>query len=710
MSGRAAVRRPPRGHWLVLLLVLLVVTVALLFEGWTTHQVDAARTKPPCTRPIPREADDGKPILRFGPKGVSTAAMPPRTAAITFDGGFDPVWTPRLLDLLRRHHARATFFIYGKDAAEHPKLIRRILRDGHEIGSYTYSGGDLGVASPLRAHLELSLTQSAFAGAAGINTTLLRLPHTTAADTLCGPEWPAAQRAAAQGYLVVASDRKDRKPWRGVVTQHSQTDLGYHEAQDLLEDRGVKWFTTVSGGLGRPPFVEQAPLAQEVKGEGLIWSQRLGHAFLTVMVWTLTLTGVLGVLRMLLFMLFARLHVRRLHRYRPGAPRLREVRDPVTVLVPAYNEEAGIASTVYSLLASTHPHFQIIVIDDGSTDATADIAEEIDDSRVTVIRQPNGGKPSALNTGLAHARHDIVVMVDADTIFEPEALARLVQPLAHPAVGAVSGNTKVGNRRHLLGKWQHLEYVLGFNLDRRMFEVLECMPTVPGAIGAFRRDALMGVGGVSDETLAEDTDLTMALWRAGWRVVYEQSAVAWTEVPSTVRQLWRQRYRWCYGTLQSMWKHRQAVTEVGPAGRFGRRVLLYVTLFQIILPLCAPVVDMFALFGVLFRDPVEAGLVWFGFLSIQLVTAAYALKLDREQKRVLWVLPLQQFVYRQLMYLVVIHSVVTALLGTRLKWHSMKRTGTADPYLLEAQPETRREAPSEDPLDEPPPRRSLSSQ
>ncbi|MGW5863275.1 bifunctional polysaccharide deacetylase/glycosyltransferase family 2 protein [Streptomyces sp. NPDC055239] len=702
MSTRAeGVRRPPRGHWLVLLLVLLVVAVTLLFEGWTTHQVDAARTKPLCTRPIPRQADDGKPLLRFGPTGAAaTAAMPPRTVALTFDGGPDPEWTPRLLDLLRRHHAHATFFVYGKDVARHPKLMRRIVREGHEVGSYTYSGGDLGVASPLRARLELSLTQSALAGAAGINTTLLRLPHTTAADTLCGAEWTAAQDAAGQGYLVVASDHKDRKPWRGLVSQHSQTDLGYREAEDLLRDSGVKRFTTVSGGLDRPSFLAQAPVGQEVKGVGLLWSQRLGKAFLTVMVWTLTLTGVLGVLRMLLFMVFARLHVRRLHRYRPGAPRLREVRDPVTVLVPAYNEEAGIASTVYSLLASTHPHFQIIVIDDGSTDATADIAEGIDDPRVTVIRQPNGGKPSALNTGLGYARYDIVVMVDADTIFEPEALARLVQPLAHPAVGAVSGNTKVGNRRRLLGKWQHLEYVLGFNLDRRMFEVLECMPTVPGAIGAFRRDALMGVGGVSDETLAEDTDLTMALWRAGWRVVYAESAVAWTEVPSTLRQLWRQRYRWCYGTLQSMWKHRHAVTEVGPAGRFGRRVLLYVTLFQIVLPLCAPVVDMFALYGALFRDPVEAGLVWFGFLSVQLVTAAYALRLDRERLRVLWVLPLQQFVYRQLMYLVVIHSVTTALLGTRLKWHSMVRTGTADPYLLDAPLGEMSGEMSGDPVDE----------
>lgn len=353
----------------------------------------------------------------------------------------------------------------------------------------------------------------------------------------------------------------------------------------------------------------------------------------------------------------------------------------MTVLVPAYNEAAGIESTVRSLLASTHPYLQIIVIDDGSTDDTADIATWINDPRVEVIRQPNSGKAAALNTGLAHARYDIVVMVDADTVFEPDAIYQLVQPLAHPAVGAVSGNTKVGNRRRLLGRWQHLEYVFGFNLDRRMFEVLECMPTVPGAIGAFRRDALMGVGGVSEETLAEDTDLTMALWRAGWRVVYEESAIAWTEVPTSLSQLWRQRYRWCYGTLQAMWKHRRAVVEMGPAGRFGRRGLSYLMLFQVALPLLAPIVDVFALYGALFQGPVLAAGVWVGFLALQLACAGYALRLDGEPVRTLWAMPFQLFVYRQLMYLVVIQSVVAFLLGTRLKWQRMHRSGTAAQHI-----------------------------
>ena len=195
---------------------------------------------------------------------------------------------------------------------------------------------------------------------------------------------------------------------------------------------------------------------------------------------------------------------------------------------------------------------------------------------------------------------DLLVLVDGDTVFEPDAVGRLIQPLADPAVGAVSGNTKVANRRGLLGGWQHLEYVIGFNLDRRMFDVLDGMPTVPGAIGAFRRAALAGVGGVSTDTLAEDTDLTMALCRAGWRVVYEPAAIAWTEAPSSLRQLWRQRYRWCYGTMQAMWKHRRAVIERGPSGRFGRRGLTYLALFHVLLPLIAPVVDVFAIYGLLF--------------------------------------------------------------------------------------------------------------
>ncbi|MGW0654040.1 glycosyltransferase [Streptomyces umbrinus] len=649
---------------------------ALLFEGWTTHEVDAATTRSACTSPAPDAVAGGGPVVGINGNGIQTASMPARTVALTFDGGPDPVWTPRLLDLLRQKRARATFFLFGSQAARHPDLVRRIRAEGHEIGSNTYTGGALGEASSVRFSAELDLTQAALAGTTGIRTNLLRMPRTTSPDTLCGREWTAARRAAAQGYVLVAADKGSRKPAQGLVRQFSQTETAYRETEKLLKNPGVDRFTTVSAGLRLTPY-EPVSAVERWRGTALVWATTLGRAFSNAMTWTLGIAGALGVLRMAALVFFARAHVRRLERSRPGAPWLREVTEPVSVLVPAYNEEAGIESTIRSLLASDYPQLQIIVIDDGSTDRTAELAEGVGDPRVLVVRQPNAGKAAALNTGLAHTSHDIVIMVDADTVFEPDAIHHLVQPLAHPAVGAVSGNTKVGNRQGLLAKWQHLEYCFGFNLDRRMFEVLECMTTVPGAIGAFRRDAILGVGGVSDDTLAEDTDLTMALWRAGWRVLYEESAIAWTEVPTSLRQLWRQRYRWCFGTIQSMWKHRGAVLEMGVAGRFGRRGLTYLALNQVALPLLGPVIDVFALYGVLFLDPLSSAGVWFGFMAIQLLCAGYALKLDGERVRTLWWMPFQLVVYRQLMYLVVIQSVVALLLGSRLKWQRMKRSGTA---------------------------------
>ncbi|CAM5454913.1 glycosyltransferase [Streptomyces coeruleorubidus] len=625
---------------------------------------------------MPEAVAKGGPVIGINRDGIRSGAMPARTVALTFDGGPDPVWTPRLLDLLRRNQARATFFVHGAQAARHPELIRRIRAEGHEIGSNTYTGAVLGESSAPRFRSELELTQSALAGATGVRTNLLRMPRTTTPDTLCGPEWQAARRATGYGYVLVAADKGSRKPAQGIVRQLSQTESAYLEARRLLKNRAVDRFTTVSDGLGLVPYTSPS-LVERWLGQGLIQVTSLGQVFSTAMIWILGVAGGLGVLRLLLLALFAQAHVRRLERFRTGAPWMRDTTGPVTVLVPAYNEEAGIGSTLRSLLDSTHRELQVVVIDDGSSDRTADIAENTGDPRVEVVRQPNSGKAAALNTGLAQARYDIVVMVDADTVFEPDAIERIVQPLAHPAVGAVSGNTKVGNRRSLLARWQHLEYVFGFNLDRRMFEVLECMPTVPGAIGAFRRDAVIGVGGVSEDTLAEDTDLTMALWRAGWRVLYEESAVAWTEVPTTVGQLWRQRYRWCYGTLQAMWKHRGALFAMGPAGRFGRRGLTYLALFQVALPLLAPVIDVYALYGVLFRDPWESAAVWFAFLGVQIVCSGYALRLDGEPVRALWSMPFQIVVYRQLMYLVVIQSLVALLLGSRLRWQRMKRSGTA---------------------------------
>jgi cellulose synthase/poly-beta-1,6-N-acetylglucosamine synthase-like glycosyltransferase len=220
----------------------------------------------------------------------------------------------------------------------------------------------------------------------------------------------------------------------------------------------------------------------------------------------------------------------------------------------------------------------------------------------------------------------------------------LVQPFADPEIGAVSGNAKVANRSGLIPRWQHIEYVVGFNIDRRVYDMWRCIPTVPGAVGAFRRRALLDVGGVSADTLAEDTDLTMAVIRAGWRIVFEEKARAWTEAPTTLAELWRQRYRWSGGTMQSMW-------------------------------LLAPLIDVFLVYGLLFRDPVPTLAAWAGVTVLQLVAGVFAFRLERERLRPLWLLPLQQIVYRQLMYAVLLQSAVTAFAGVRLRWQKLRHRG-----------------------------------
>ncbi|GAA2420487.1 glycosyltransferase [Actinomadura vinacea] len=698
----------PKGHWILLLLTGLALFAALLIDGFAAGQVGEGVERPgPAGGRAPAAATRAGPVLNLTDGTLRSTRPAAGTIALTFDDGPDPVWTPRLLDVLRRHGAQATFFSVGSQVARHPGLARRMVREGHEIGSHTYSHVDLGNTPSWRARLELDLSQRALAGATGRGTRLLRQPFSGTPAALTGAQWRAAKAAAGRGYLTVLTDR-DTEDWArpgataivrratepagkararpgAIVMLHDsggdrrETVAAVEEILQRLSARGYR-FTTVSEAIGLRDGNPRASFTAQAAGKALVLGQRGSGWVVGGLTALFGVAAVLTVLRLVLLLVFARMHTAGVRRARRRRARRRAdpYLPPVSLIVPAYNEEAGIAATIGSLLDTDYPGpVEVIVVDDGSTDRTAEIASSFTGiPGVRLIGKPNGGKPSALNTGIAHARADIMVLVDGDTVFQRDTIGNLVAPMADPRVGAVSGNTKVANRGGIIGRWQHIEYVIGFNLDRRLFDVLQCMPTVPGAIGAFRREALASVGGVPGDTLAEDTDLTMAVCRAGWRVVYEETALAWTEAPATLRQLWRQRYRWCYGTLQAMWKHRRALVERGASGRFGRRCLSYLSLFQVVLPLFAPAVDVFTVYGLLFLDPGTLALTWMFFTVMQALAGWYALRLDGEPARALWVLPLQQVVYRQLMYLVVVQSLVTAVLGARLRWHTIRRAGT----------------------------------
>ena len=439
--------------------------------------------------------------------------------------------------------------------------------------------------------------------------------------------------------------------------------------------RTVCEFTNLTEARGAPSAPTRVTGPELVKGKVFVFAVAVSERAMGVLIVALAVVGFLVFGRFGLMLLLSAVHARRVRRrgFRWGPP----VTEPVSVLVPAYNERECIESTVRSLAESDHP-CEVLVIDDGSTDGTPEIVEALGLPQVRVIRQPNAGKSAALNNGLRHASCELVVMMDGDTVFEPATVRELVQPFGDPKVGAVAGNAKVGNRNRLIGAWQHIEYVMGFNLDRRMYDVLRCMPTIPGAVGAFRRSALVRVGGLSDDTLAEDTDVTMALHRDGWRVVYAEGARAWTEAPESVQQLWSQRYRWSYGTMQAIWKHRRAFVERGASGRFGRLGLPFVSLFMVVAPLLAPLIDVFLLYGLAFGPTGKTVAAWFGVLAVQGVCAAYAFRLDRESMLHLLSLPLQQVLYRQLMYVVLLQSWITALTGGRLRWQKLRRTGAVD--------------------------------
>ena len=435
-------------------------------------------------------------------------------------------------------------------------------------------------------------------------------------------------------------------------------------------------FVPLRAMLGLTPAEAEpaAPWLDRARGSVFLWAVELAFWLTGALGWIILAVGVLIAARVVIVASLAGVQVRR-SRSRPSL----EFQPPVAIIVPAYNEAVGIERAVRSLTQTDYPGVEVIVIDDGSTDGTGDLVEALGLPGVRVIRRANGGKAAALTTGVLATEAEVVVMVDGDTIFERDTLTGLVQPLADPDVGAVSGNTKVGNRSGLLGRWQHIEYVMGFNLDRRMYEVLQCTPTVPGAIGAFRRSALVEVGVVSSDTLAEDTDLTLSIGRRGHRVVYTEYARAWTEAPSTLSGLWRQRYRWSFGTMQAVWKHKDAmISRSRNDRRIGLRALPYMILFQILLPLVAPMIDLFALYGLIFGDAAPILAFWLAFNVLQLAIAVIAFRLDGESLRPLWALPLQQFVYRQLMYLVIIESSISALIGARASWKTIPRTGDVE--------------------------------
>ena len=640
------------------------------------------------------------PLVDVSGRDATGIPLPPRTIALTFDDGPDPDWTPRIARALERHGAVGTFYVIGQEALRAPGLVADLAEAGHEIGNHSYTHPLMGTLTGDQVSRQIDLTQRVVAGITDTAPTSFRPPYSGSGDFLPPDELAAARLAADRGMILALSSQAVKDfdsrydvddllaqalPSLGtssVVTLHdgggdrSRTVELIDRMVPMLQAQGYR-FVTVSEmadtAVGVPLSDHEKLFGNTlVTGNSLL--QRAESFVLAASLVVLALT----LLRTVVLMWLAhRSEVKRRRAAQQTRPR--RVRRAVSVIVPAYNEEDVIEATVRSILASRHRRVEVIVVDDGSTDRTAELLDTPEFAKVRVIRQENRGKARALDTGVRAARHSVVVLVDGDTILEPTTLTEMIRPFSDPQVGAVAGNAKVGNRSGLLGSLQHVEYCVASAVERRATAHLGVMLCVPGAAGAFRRSAVLDVGGVDGSTLAEDTDLTLAVMRAGWKVEFAPDARAWTEAPSTLRGLYRQRLRWNYGILQSIYKHRGSLMESGQAGRAGRLLIPYVLTMGFFASLLAPAVDLMIVAQLLtgHLDPITLGM----WLTITLSTTAmgwYALRLDHERSMWALLLPLQQVIYRQLLYATVLRAAVAALSGARLHWNKLPRTADVE--------------------------------
>ena len=652
--------------------------------------------------------------------------------AITFDDGPDPEWTPKILDVLKSTQAPAAFFLIGIQADKFADITDRIYREGHEIGNHTFTHPDISnISKGFMRAVELNLTEQLFASRLGIRTILFRPPYSIDAEPDTEDQVRPLETTQDMGYITIG-DKIDPNDWRdnprhsadqivadvlshlppckpgdircgNIILLHDgggdreQTVLALPRIIAGAREKGLQ-IVPLHELLGRTRAEVMPPIPSNQR-----WIARLnlfGFALFPLafnaMTWIFFVGDVLMTGRLVFigaFAIFDRLWPRRYGTPGDAAHYL----PPVAVLVPAYNEEKVIVRTIRSALTSDYPNLRVIVIDDGSSDATLEAARtafalEAASGRVLILTKANSGKADALNFGLEHLRgEEIFVGIDADTVIARDAISRLIPHFLNPKVGAVAGNAKVGNRINLWTRWQALEYITSQNFERRALNTMGAVSVVPGAIGAWRVSAVREAGGFHTDTVAEDADLTMALLQLGYRVEYEDLALAYTEAPVDARGLMRQRFRWSFGILQSVWKHRGAFAREGVLGWIA---LPNIAIFQVLLPLVSPLIDIMFVVGTIWYsiqkffhpESTDTGsfqrlIVFFvAFLVIDFLASAIAFALERRQPEAPedpWLLSqvwLQRFAYRQLFSLVLIKTLKRAAEGRRFAWDKLERT------------------------------------
>jgi len=665
----------------------------------------------------------------------------PNEVALSFDDGPDPHWTPRILDILEQKHCTGTFLIIGEEALENVGLIRREVRDGDEIGNHTYTHPDISEIPLARLDLEIKLTERLFASKLGVQPLYFRPPYDIDEEPDTDDQAAPIVHIQQDGFTIIGN-KIDTNDWderihktpqeitQSVLDQltHNKNKPQFQGSIILLHDGGGNRLATVAA----LPFLIDALRAHgytivpvshlmgkttaEVMPRLTFWQavralpDSVAFSTLAIIGQFIVLVFFLGDVlmsaRLILVGIFAVIDRLR----RPHRPASSGFNPPIAVLIPAYNEEKVIVRTIRSVLHSDYENLRVVVIDDGSTDDTFEIAREaykreIAAGRVRILTKPNGGKAAALNFALNQIEEEFYVGIDADTVIAGDAITKLLPHFEDPTVGAVAGNAKVGNRINLWTRWQALEYITSQNFERRALDLFHVVTVVPGAIGAWRTAPVKKAGGYPLNTVAEDADLTMNLLEQQFKVIYEDRALAFTEAPHDARGLMRQRFRWSFGILQSVWKHRAAFIRNKAMGLFA---LPNILIFQMLLPLVSPFIDLMFMAGVghyfvdRYYHPEAASmaslqklLAYFGtFLLIDFITSVVAFSLERRHPAnkgdgwLLFHIWLQRFAYRQVFSVVLFKTLVRAIDGKPFNWDKLERTAKMS-KATEALTETR---------------------
>lgn len=626
---------------------------------------------------------------------------------LTFDDGPDETYTPQILDILKKEKVPAAFFVVGVQAEQNLPLLRRIYDEGHEIGNHTFTHPNIATVSDERATAEMESTRLLIEAETGRSTVLFRAPFNADAEPSTEVELKPIALSKQKNYYTVGESidpndwdkgvsadtiynrvvrQYEANPEKGIILLHDAggdrqaTVRALPRIIQYFKSRGVQ-FTTVANLLHSKKDVIM-PLAsnhllrvdRQIAGLGYWTTQLLSTAF-----WVAIVLGLGRIAFMAVLAIGQKNKSRRFKYTNSGNTPL------VSIIVPAYNEEVNAISTINSLLGQDYLLLDVIFVDDGSKDSTYLKVKNAfaGNDRVSVLTKPNGGKASALNHGIAYAKSDFVVCIDADTQLRPDAVTMLMRSMlgreGSGHIGAVAGNVKVGNEKTMLTRWQSIEYITSQNFDRRAFDLINGITVIPGAIGAFRKEAIIEAGGFTSDTLAEDCDLTIRLLRRGYRVVSCPDAVAVTEAPETLTQFMKQRFRWCYGIMQSFWKNRDACFNPKYKG-LGMVALPNILIFQIILPMIAPLADLMLIVSLIWNrsDPESThkiGLYYGLFLLIDVMVSVIAFAFERERlSKLVWLIP-QRLVYRQLMYFILFKAIRKALKGEGQGWGVLKRTG-----------------------------------